>query len=155
MNSSGIVSGLNDFSITTWVKAGDTDTWSRVFDLGTGTTKYMFLTVNAGSYPRYAITASGYSTEIKVNGTAAFTTGAWHHVAITQSGNTATLYIDGAAAATNTGATLNPSGLGATTQNYIGKSQFSSDPYLNGSVDDFRIYSRALSSAEISAIYAE
>jgi hypothetical protein len=152
---SGIVSSLSDFTVSTWVKAGDVDTWSRIFDFGTGTTKYMFLTVNAASYPRYAITASGYSAEIKVNGTAAFTTGAWHHVAITQSGNTATLYIDGAAAATNTGATLSPSGLGATTQNYIGKSQFSTDPYLNGSVDDFRIYSRALSAAEISAIYAE
>jgi hypothetical protein len=46
---------------------------------------------------------------------------------------------------------LNPASLGSTTQNYIGKSQFGSDPYLNGAVDDFRIYSRALSASEIAA----
>ncbi|HEX9047093.1 MAG TPA: LamG-like jellyroll fold domain-containing protein, partial [Verrucomicrobiae bacterium] len=34
--------------------------------------------------------------------------------------------------------------------NYIGKSQWN-DPYLTGSVDDFRIYSRALSASEVAA----
>jgi hypothetical protein len=48
----------------------------------------------------------------------------------------------------NTSLTLNPSSLGQTKNNYIGKSQYP-DPYLNGLVDDFRIYSRALSAAEV------
>jgi alpha-L-arabinofuranosidase len=38
-----------------------------------------------------------------------------------------------------------------TTHNYIGKSQWP-DPYLNGTVDDFQIYGRALSAAEIQAL---
>lgn len=37
--------------------------------------------------------------------------------------------------------------------NYLGKSNWD-DPYLNGSVDDFRMYNRVLSSSEISTIYA-
>jgi hypothetical protein len=45
---------------------------------------------------------------------------------------------------------LNPSSLGATTQNYIGRSQYSADPYLNGRVDDFQIYDDALSAAEVA-----
>jgi len=45
--------------------------------------------------------------------------------------------------------TLKPMSLGSTTQNYIGKSQYS-DPYFNGLVDEFRIYSGALSASEVA-----
>jgi hypothetical protein len=48
--------------------------------------------------------------------------------------------------------TLKPSSLGATGNNYIGKSQFGADPYLDGQVDDFRIVNRALTSSEIAAL---
>ena len=39
--------------------------------------------------------------------------------------------------------------MGATTQNWIGRSQYASDPYLNGRVDDFRIYNNALSASQV------
>ena len=76
---------------------------------------------------------------------------AWSQLAVTLSGTTATLYVNGAAAATNTSMTLNPSSLGATTQNYIGKSQWP-DPYLSGTVDEFQVYNRALSAAEVQSL---
>ena len=47
--------------------------------------------------------------------------------------------------------TLKPSNMGSTTQNWIGRSQFN-DPYLNGRVDDFRIYNKALTASEIAAL---
>ena len=49
--------------------------------------------------------------------------------------------------------TLKPSSLGSTANNYLGKSKWA-DPYLNGQIDEFRIYSVALSSAEIAETYA-
>jgi hypothetical protein len=48
--------------------------------------------------------------------------------------------------------TLNPSSLGVTNQNWIGHSQFPADPYLDGTVDDFNIYSRALSASEVATL---
>ncbi len=144
----GIVSTLNDFTISAWINAKSADTWTRVFDFGTGTDKYMFLTLNAGSSPRFAITTDGNGHEQIIDGTSAFPTGTWHHVAVTLSGTTGTLYIDGSPAASNTNMTLTPASLGSTNQNYIGKSQWP-DPYLNGLVDDFRIYSRALRPSEL------
>jgi hypothetical protein len=60
--------------------------------------------------------------------------------------------VDGAQVGQNTAMTLNPSSLGSTTNNYIGKSQYS-DPNLNGAIDQFYIYNRALSAAEILALY--
>ena len=53
--------------------------------------------------------------------------------------------------ATNAGMTLNPASLGATTSNFIGRSQYA-DPYLNATVDDFQIYSRGLDAAEVAAL---
>jgi Concanavalin A-like lectin/glucanases superfamily len=48
--------------------------------------------------------------------------------------------------------------IGATTNNWLGRSQFSgasgNDPCFNGYLDDFRVYRRALSQAEISAMFA-
>jgi hypothetical protein len=152
---SGLMSSLNDFTIASWVKIDASATWARLFDFGTGTTNYMFLTPVSGSNTiRYAIRVSGNNTEQQLNYAAPFSTGEWHHVAVTLSGTTGTLYVDGVAVNTNTNMTYKPSSLGTTTQNYIGKSQFN-DPYLNGVVDEFRIYNRALTAPEINSVYTQ
>jgi alpha-L-arabinofuranosidase len=148
-----IVAGLTDFTIAAWVNPAAVAGWARVFDFGTGETVNMFLTVSAGGGPpRFAITISGNGNEQRLNAPAALATNAWTHFAVTLSGTTGTLYVNGVAVDTNTSMTLNPSSLGATTQNYIGRSQYPADPYLNGTVDDFQIYSRALSATEIAAL---
>jgi hypothetical protein len=61
---------------------------------------------------------------------------------------TITLYVDGEQIASGATAVL-PRDLGNTTQNWIGRSQYAADAYLFGSIDDFRIYNRALSAAEV------
>ncbi|HUO08303.1 MAG TPA: LamG-like jellyroll fold domain-containing protein [Phycisphaerae bacterium] len=150
----GIVSSLTAITISAWVNLNSVSNWARLFDFGTGTSDYMFLAPRSGSGSvRFAITISGNTAEQQINGTAALPTGAWVHVAVTLSGSTGILYVNGAQVGINNAMTLNPSSLGNTTLNYIGKSQFN-DPYLNGRVDDFRIYSRALTPSEISSLAA-
>jgi hypothetical protein len=151
---SGIVSSLSSFSICTWVKLSTAPPqWARIFDFGTGTNTYMFLTPNSGAGTRFSITTSGNGQEQQINAPA-LTTGTWRHVAVTRTGNTGTLYVDGAEVAQNTAMTLSPMSLGTTTQNWIGRSQFPVDPYLSAQIDNFRIYDRALSAAEVQTIYA-
>jgi hypothetical protein len=147
----GIVSGLSDFTISAWVNPSADTTWSRVFDFGTGTGTYMFLTVNAGAGPRFAITTGGGGAEQQISASTQLPLNTWSHLAVTLSGTTGTLYINGTPVATNTGMTLHPSSLGNTNQNWIGRSQYG-DPTLNAAVDDFQIYGRALSAAEIGAL---
>jgi len=150
----GLVSTLNDFTVSTFAKVDANATWARLFDFGSGTGSYMYLSpASGGNTVRYAITTSSNGGEQQLNSPAALTPGVWHHIAVTLSGNTGTLYIDGTPVATNSNMTLKPSSLGSTTQNYIGKSQWS-DPTLNGSVDDFRIYGRALSGTEVATLAA-
>jgi hypothetical protein len=68
------------------------------------------------------------------------------------SGNTGTLYLNGVQIGQGT-ITIPPSQLGSLNSNFIGKSQWA-DPYLNGKVDDFRIYNGALSASQIAALAA-
>jgi rhamnogalacturonan endolyase len=148
----GIVSGLNDFTVAAWVKPDSIATWQRIFDFGSSTSSYMFLTTRPSSSGglRFAITTGG--GEQQVNTSAPLTVGAWQHVAVTLRGSTATIYLNGVAVGSNTGVTLRPASLGQTTNNFIGKSQFGVDPALAASVDDFRIYSRGLLAAEVQAL---
>jgi fibronectin type 3 domain-containing protein/regulation of enolase protein 1 (concanavalin A-like superfamily) len=149
----GVVSNLHDFTVAAWVYWNGGNNWQRVFDFGRGTSVNMFFTPKNGTNgnPRFAITTSGGAGEQRIDAPSALTTGGWHHIAVTLSGSTGTLYVDGQQVGQNTAMTLRPSDLGATTQNWIGRSQYN-DPYLNGRVDDFRIYAGALNASDIAAL---
>ncbi len=143
---------LSDFTISAWVNPSENRPWSRVFDFGTGTGAYMFLTVSAGGGPvRFAITSGGPGGEQQLTGNTQLPLNTWSHLAVTLSGTTGTLYVNGKPVATNNNMTVNPSKLPVTTQDWIGRSEFG-DPYLNATVDDFAVYSRALSASEIAAL---
>ena len=151
----GIVSGLTSFSISAWCYLNDTAMSTRIFDFGTGTTTYMFLTPET---LRFAITTTGYPGEQDIPSQnisgPAVPQAKWTHVVVTLAGTTGTLYFNGSAQQPiNSAVTLTPTSLGMTTSDWIGHSQYAVDPYLDGKVDNFRIYNRALSPSEVTALY--
>jgi DUF1680 family protein len=149
-----VLTGLTDFTVATWINrtATDNQSWSRVFDFGSGTSVYMFLTVSAGgSGARFAITKGGSGAEQQVTAPNPLPATGWTHVAVTLSGGTATLYVNGAPVAANSSITLTPADLTGADNIWIGRSQFG-DPPLQAVVDEFQIYNRALSQAEIQSL---
>ena len=78
----------------------------------------------------------------------------WRHVAVVLSGNTGRLYLSGIQVAQNTNLVLNPINLGATSNVWLGRSQYTADPYLNGTLDDVRMSCRAYGAEEIAALAA-
>jgi O-glycosyl hydrolase len=150
----GMVGALTNFTIETWVKLNSISNWARIFDFGNNTTNYMFLSPQNGSTGRlrFAITTASSGGEQQINGPAPLSVGAWNHVVVTLNGHTGILYLNGLAVGTNSTMTLTPLSLGTTSNNYLGKSQWS-DPYLNGQIDEFRIYTVALSPAEVAATF--
>jgi hypothetical protein len=148
----GIVGTLSNFSIVAWVRLNSTANWNRIFDFGSGTTTNMFLTPQNGGdgRVRFAITTNGGGGEQQINGHATMTTGVWYQAAVTLNGDTGILYLNGLPVGTNDTMTLRPAGLGGTGNNYLGRSQYP-DPYLDGVIDEFRIYNVGLSAAEIAA----
>ncbi len=76
-------------------------------------------------------------------------TSGWHLVTGTYDGSTATLYVDGAMAASDTFAAP-----GNTTYPlYIGRYYADNGSGWNGAIDEVHLYNRAVTSAEVSALY--
>ncbi|MEV6236567.1 beta-L-arabinofuranosidase domain-containing protein [Lentzea sp. NPDC051838] len=149
---SGLLAGATAFSVATWVRLDTVTTWSRVFDFGNGTDVYAFLTpLSSAGGARFAITSGGAGAEQQINASAALPQGVWTHVAVTQSGDLGVLYVNGLEVARNSAMT---SRVANTSQNWIGRSQYANDPYLDGAVDSFRVYGRALTAAEVANLHS-
>ncbi|WP_034060658.1 HYR domain-containing protein [Lacinutrix jangbogonensis] len=151
----GIVNGLTNFTFETWVDYTDNGNWTRIFDMGNNSTVNMFLTPKADSgRPRLAITTSGNLGEQRIDSNITMPTG-WNHIAVTLEqvsvGNVVgKMFINGVLVGDNTSMTLTPNDLGNTVQNLLGKSQYA-DPYLNGKLDEVRIWNVTRTQAQIQA----
>jgi hypothetical protein len=84
-----------------------------------------------------------------VEGTFLPTTDAWHHVVWTWDGTTHSLYVDGVLDNTSTTAPQTATPTAVNIGRWTGGSE-----YFEGTVDDIRVYDRALSSEEIETMYA-
>jgi len=143
-----------DFTFAAWVYWDGSSQWQRIFDFGRGTTYYMFLTPRSGGNTlRFAISQESYSNEQRLE-TTQLATGTWTHLAVTIKGNTGKLFVNGSPVDENTSMTLDPSIL-KTAYNYLGRSQFVSDPYFNGRLDEIRVADYALTDDEIAALAAD
>ncbi|MHC4166416.1 MAG: LamG-like jellyroll fold domain-containing protein [Planctomycetota bacterium] len=149
-----VVAASESMTVSMWANfSNEGGSWQRLFDFGTDTANYMFLTprLGAAGVMRFAIrtpSIDGGAEQI-VDASSTLAPG-WHHVAVVidSSDMSLTLYLDGFALATAP-TLVRPSDMGNTTQNYLGESQWAADALYQGAMDDVLIYTRALSPGEI------
>jgi len=143
------INKLSDFSISIWVYQNQLNNWARIFDFGQSTSSYMMLTASNGTCMYFEIVSStGAKQSVTTSRILPF--GSWNYVTITLANNVLTIYLNGAVIGKSTTFTLRPYDLGVTvTNNFIGKSQYASDPYFSGKIDEFRFFNYALSVDEI------
>lgn len=140
-----IMARSSSSTIITRVKLDSVDTFSRIFDFGSSTQKYMFLTPKGGDgHLLFAITTGGNGEESQITTNYTMTAGSWTTIKLTFQPNTdgtttGTISVNGTQVGQNTAMALAPKDLGHTTGDYLGKSQFA-DPYLAGSIDSFEIH---------------
>ncbi|WP_433752427.1 immunoglobulin-like domain-containing protein [Paenibacillus amylolyticus] len=169
-NGLDLLEGLNEItvsSIVNWTNDG-TNRW--IFGLGTvltpETNKYFFVTPRHGSGSgnmiATGISKNGWPNEALVTGGANSNLigGQWKHVTVSlsEASNRITLFVDGNKVASGNANGLKLSDIinpDATFSGFIGKSIFSNDPYLQGSVADFRVYDRALTEQEMGELYQQ
>ena len=137
---------MDEMTFCTWVYCLSPSSWQRIFDFGLGTDHYMFLTPNTGSVMRFAIKNGG--EEQTVDCATKLTTYKWKHVAVTIGRDKTAIYIDGEEAASSTSITIRPSDIHPVL-NYIGRSQYNSDPGFMGYISDMRLYNYALTADEV------
>lgn len=143
------VASSDELTVTMWVKISNTTAWQRLFDFGNDTDHYLFLTPSNGSVMRFAIKNGG--DEQTVDCQTKLTANAWKHVAVTIGSEKTVVYVDGVEAGSSTGVTIRPSDI-HPVMNYLGRSQYLSDPSLLGDYDDVRIYNYAVSADDVKTI---
>jgi hypothetical protein len=143
------LSGMQTF--IAWVKWNGGAAWQRIYDFGDDTNRYSVLTPEAANGNlRFNISINSIPGEQIVDAPFMLPSNVWTHVAVVMNGNSVVLYTNGAPVATNLFANLVPANLNATNI-YIGKSQWPADPYFSGEISSVRIFSQALTAAEIVA----
>jgi sugar lactone lactonase YvrE len=149
------LSGASAFTVEAWVDwAGGTSYKQPIFDFGSSSTSYMYLT------PASALSSHKMLFEIHTSsGTASVTAAkltakAWEYVAVTEtSSGTLTLYLNGEEVGQTT-ATISPASLGSSPpDDYLGKSLVSGEPFFGGSISNIAFYNKALSGGRILAHY--
>jgi hypothetical protein len=149
--------GLESVTIEAWYTENETgDIWTRLFDFG-GTAEdggggyAMFCVPHQYGSTRFTVATNGFATwqtgEETVSGP--IFTGEQTHVACVWDGPGAEIkiYLNGVlqqASAT----TMDLSAI-LRENAYIGDSCYTPDPYMTGTVDEFRIYNAALTDAEV------
>jgi len=151
----GVMAEMGDFTIAVWVYWTASAVNARVFDFGSSDIAYMTLIPrDSGGMLRFCVTGTTNFGEQSITATSALPTGRWVHVAVTLSGTQGTLYVDGVAVGSNAAIALAPFQLGNTTQNWLGRSQYSADAYFNGRMQDLRLYCGALTAPQVAALAA-
>ena len=145
------IANSDELTISLWVYWRGGNQWQRIFDFGTDTNHYVFLTTNAGGNgPRLAIKNGGSEQIISLGST--FTTNRWRHIAVTFADDAITVYQDGRQTARNTNINIRPRDF-RPIFNYIGRSQFVADPTFRGYIDEVQIYNYALSAEDVTRLY--
>jgi hypothetical protein len=143
----------NDFSISFWVKTtqtGGSGQWWQGRGLVDG-----YVVANTNDFGT-ALLGNQFafgtgSPDTTISSTMAINDGAWHQCVATrlQSSGTLSLYVDGILQASGNGST---NSLKASPYLRFGARQTGAN-FFNGSLDDIRIYNRALGSNEVTALY--
>ncbi|MER7792219.1 beta-L-arabinofuranosidase domain-containing protein [Streptomyces sp. NPDC097640] len=150
----GLLTGLTELTLSVRVFLDSVTNSARVFDLGFHKNTYLFLTARTGAgKARAAWKIAGMQAEDYIDAAAALEPGRWIQLALTLGGGTGVLYVDGEQAGRNDAVVSGPLLLGATTRNYLGRSQNPTHPYLHGAVADFHVLGRALTAAEVAALH--
>jgi hypothetical protein len=95
----GLVSQCDDFTFAAWVWLDSNPGWNRIFDFGSDTSTYMFLSPEAGGNTlRFAIKEPTFNGgfEQQLSFPLNFPLATWTHVAVVLEADTGTLFVGGA-----------------------------------------------------------
>ena len=151
--------GAGDFTIAAWINTVKTSDYQMIFMHYGGTPWYGFH-LRPNNEIQFEV-RDQEGDDIKLIADANVADGVWHFVVGQRSGTTANIYIDGVLIASQSNPELGSLD-GACTYSRIGAAASGyyncTSPELDGSffeglIDELKIYDRALSSAEILALY--
>ncbi|HRY47059.1 MAG TPA: hypothetical protein P5186_03340 [Candidatus Paceibacterota bacterium] len=159
-----LLTNVTAVTIEAWVTDNGSANWARVWDLGNSAggedvsdtgSRYLFLALpNDGNNVQGNIHINDRGGDASVtspSGTRPAVGQEAHVVWSSDIANrTSWLYVNGALVAVNNNTTVSPADIGRSVNNWLGRSQYGSDPAFIGSINEFRIYNGAVSPLQVS-----
>lgn len=157
----GLVSGSSAVTLEFWATFGVNSNWARVFDTGgiSGGNgyNYLYFTPHSGFSQQESKVSTAGGTQVLATGSV-LDNQTVHVAAIWDpAGSYMAIFTNGVLEAQQTVAVPSPTGVAgvfdANAWSFIGRSLFSSDAYLNGTIDELRLYTGRLTAQQIAANY--
>jgi len=150
---SGFANFSGGLTFSVWANPTTSGNFARFFDFGTGSaSNNIVFNRNGTSTAIQFIVVNGASTVAVLSIPNVIDNGAWNQYVVTMtSTGIIVIYKNGSSIGSGSG-TL-PVNV-TRTINYIARSNWVADAFYTGSMDDVRIYNRALSATEISQLFA-
>ncbi len=155
-SGSGEISGLQtggEMTISTWVRYDSfSQSWSRIIDFGDGAGSENILLAHIGTTSDlgFHVIDSGGTTHA-LNISNFFTAGEWVHITATvDSAGLMTVYKDGVEAGSLQGVVPTDK---VRTFNYVGRSNWSTDGFLDGAIDDLIILNESVDATEANNLF--
>jgi concanavalin A-like lectin/glucanase superfamily protein len=141
------------FSVFAWIKfsgsvAGFQGIVSKMYDDSNPTSGFQL-----GIFRNSVQVQLGSPPALTITGSLTMNDGKWHMVGLVRTGIIAFAFIDGRPEAGASNPTLIPQDLTCTNSLFVGVDRNLSS-FFAGSIDDLRIYNRALSDTEVQQLYA-
>lgn len=155
--------GTDEISFTAWINLRENSTWSNLISIGKDNRNYAVLATKgrpAGNPCgitiglRHQNNGQDFEDRVDASTSNEVPLNQWVHVAYTQKGDNAKYYINGMEVATGTVRQRIKGIAGEDGSVFlVGKAKMFNDPLLNGRMDDFKIYDKAIGHIQIQAEY--
>lgn len=141
-------SDVSDYTIAAWVRLSSERGTLCTF----GSTSYFLsLVLGTGDITFTLKTAKGFAQQTFSG--LSLSDDEWSHIALSQQGTKVVLYVNGAPAGEFAmDVAMTPADMGKTKKNYLGHPRSYDEDYCSHAYDDFRVYSEALSAADIASL---
>jgi Concanavalin A-like lectin/glucanases superfamily len=156
-----LVSNFTAITLEAWITPTHDDAtpgaeWNRLWDFGTsdgtvGLASMWFRTGNSLNGLRGDIFGPGGANAL--GSAAILNNGVESHIVWTSDGTSqrGRIYVNGVVVAASDVFATTPASMGSTTNNWLGRSQFSADRYFDGSINEFRVYQGVLNPLQVEA----
>lgn len=146
-----ILKGTESYTISMFVKIKEFSTWARLFDFCSSPSQYIFFSPS-GFGDKMIWDTNDMEGVSSVNMINVLPLRSWFHITFSYGNGVSKIYLNGHEILSSKTRVPKLMNLWRTTQNYIGKSQFSADPNIKAQFSDIRIWSRAIEANEVEEL---
>jgi hypothetical protein len=158
MGDVSTLEGMSAITVSAWVKSGDAINAGnqRIVSKSKNGQANGSWYIGRGDTEQLSFTAGNGTSQVSAVSDSVFRDTSWHHVVGTYDGANVLLYVDGVSADSSansqTGSIVDSTYYVCIGRDSSGTNCAGGDPY-NGSVDDVRIYNRAITANEVKGLY--